>query len=533
MNKLALLLFLCWLFLVQTLMAQIPPTCPSPPPVGAESCEYACIYCDLDGYTGINNGTPSGGNTVCASVALHNDQWFGFVAGSSAITFQVESSNCHNGDGLQLALFESCIAPDAIICNAGTPGGGNIILELTYDNFIPGETYYLVVDGWSGDVCNFQINLTDGSIHPSPPGIPVQPQGPTTVCSGMEAVYSIHEVNMAGYYHWTAPPGSLINGVVSPVSIEGTAGTNVTITFSNAGGNVCVQAGNACNTPSAFTCLPVINQSIPPTILPALIVCAEELPYVWTEAPFTTLENPGIFQLVSTPYTSLAGCDSIVRQTIQIQAPIITNLGTIFLCQGSCYQLDSTMYCTSDSFVHRLNAVNGCDSLISFKLEIIDLSTFTAIVTPEGKAITCLKTSLPLQAQGSPGVSHLWKNLAGDTLGTGNSIDVQSAGFYFHEVQASSGGTTCTAQNKVLIKENISIPPITALGGTIDADHPTVQLKGNSILSGVMYSWTGPNGFASSLKQPVVAVPGLYTLTVTNPQTGCSNSITVEVLMMI
>jgi len=533
MNKLILFSLILSIFLTQTLLAQIPSPCPSPAPAGAETCEDACVYCDLQGYSGTNNGTPSGGLTICGSIALHNDQWFGFIAGSSTITMEVESSNCQNGDGLQLAFFKSCSDPDAIMCNAGTPGGANTTLDLTYNNFIPGETYYLIVDGWSGDICDFQINIADGSVNSVEPLAPAQPQGLTTVCPGTEAVYTTNEVAWAEYYTWIAPPGSLINGMSTPVSIPGTEGTEVTITYGSVGGNICVQAGNACNAPSAFACLPIINFPIPPTVLPTQILCAEDLPLKWTEAPYTTLTTPGIYQLVSSPYLSMLGCDSIVRQTIQIQSPIITNLGTIFLCQGSCYQLDSMVYCTSDSFVHRLSAVNGCDSLISFKLEIINLSTFTAIESPEGKAITCLKTSLPLQAQGIPGVSHIWKNLAGDTLGTGNSINVQSAGFYFHEVQASSGGTTCTAQNKILIKENLSIPPITALGGTIDADYPTVQLKGNSILSGVTYSWTGPNGFASSLKQPVVAVPGLYTLTVTNPQTGCSNSITVEVLMMI
>jgi hypothetical protein len=91
------------------------------------------------------------------------------------------------------------------------------------------------------------------------------------------------------------------------------------------------------------------------------------------------------------------------------------------------------------------------------------------------------------------------------------------------------GGANCAAEAKILIKQNNNPPPVTAMGGILDANHPTVQLKGNSIISGVTYHWTGPNGFASNLKKPIVSVPGIYTLTVTYPPTGCSNMVTVEV----
>jgi hypothetical protein len=165
-------------------------------------------------------------------------------------------------------------------------------------------------------------------------------------------------------------------------------------------------------------------------------------------------------------------------------------------------------------------------------LVVIPINSASAIQTPQGRTITCNHPTLLLEAQNAPNVMHLWKNLGGDTLGTGNSISISTPGFYFHEVKSSIAGVNCSAQAKMLIKQNNTPPPVTAMGGTIDASHPTVQLKGHSIISGVTYLWTGPNGFTSSLKKPIVSVPGLYTLTVTNPQTGCTNSITVEVLSM-
>jgi hypothetical protein len=59
---------------------------------------------------------------------------------------------------------------------------------------------------------------------------------------------------------------------------------------------------------------------------------------------------------------------------------------------------------------------------------------------------------------------HLWKNLGGDTLGTGNSIPVSTPGLYFHEVKSPIAGVNCSAQAKMLIKQNNTPPPVTAMG---------------------------------------------------------------------
>ncbi len=166
--------------------AQVTPQCPTPPPPGAESCPATCVYCDFDGYMGINNGTPSGGNTVCGQIAIHNDQWFGFVAGTETITIDILTSNCVNGDGLQSAFFAAC-DEDAIVCNPGTGGGGGIPLTLSYSGFVPGQTYYLMIDGWTGDVCNYEIDVTEGSITPPPPGPATAPPGPHNVCPGAQS----------------------------------------------------------------------------------------------------------------------------------------------------------------------------------------------------------------------------------------------------------------------------------------------------------------------------------------------------------
>jgi hypothetical protein len=291
-----------------------------------------------------------------------------------------------------------------------------------------------------------------------------------------------------------------------------------------------VKAINACYPDGPSTCKNISLQSIPPTILPPVNICAEELPYTWPEAPFPTIASFGSFNLVSSPYPSHLGCDSIVQQTITVKQPIFVNLGTKYLCEGECLNVGNSNYCATGQYSHMLQSFQGCDSIVNFAIAVTPTSNIASIQSPFGKSITCNYPTLPLNSINYPNVLHLWTNNVGDTIGTGNTIVVGAPGFYSHQVSITNpDGTVCAAQTKVLIKENTAPPHVSAMGGTLDPITGTVQLMGHSIISGVIYSWQGPNGFTSGSRNPLVSVPGVYTLTVTNPQTGCSNSVSVEV----
>jgi hypothetical protein len=57
----------------------------------------------------------------------------------------------------------------------------------------------------------------------------------------------------------------------------------------------------------------------------------------------------------------------------------------------------------------------------------------------------------------------------------------------------------------------------------------TTSVNANSSVAGATYSWTGPNGFTSTLKNPSVSVAGTYTATVKNPANGCTASAPAQV----
>lgn len=476
---------------------------------------------------GINNGTPSGGATVCGQITLHNDQWFGFVAGTSSITIDVLTSNCQDGNGLQSAFFANCV-DDAIVCNPGTGGGAGIPLTLTYDAFVPGQTYYLMVDGWTGDVCNFEIDVTDGSITPPPPGQATTPVGPTVVCPGATVTYSIPEVDNAGYYSWTAPAGSLINGQPTPESFQAPDGTSVDITFGNAGGQVCVTVGNACF-PASTKCINVVNQPIPPTLKPDVVVCFEDLPFIWDESPGTTINNPGIITLTSTPYDSYLGCDSTVKQKIIVKNQIKTNLGFKYLCEDECITVGANTFCDPGQFTETLESFQGCDSLIDFT--IIKLPAAAVIQAPT--PINCNSPVLTLNSAGStpsPGGNTIynWYNTNWLPIGNQTTQSVSTAGTYSLVISTSGGGKSCKDTAMVTVTANTTPPGVTAVGGTIGClgSNQTITLQANTGTPGVNFLWSGPGITPANqnLQNPTVSTPGTYNVTVTNPVNGCSST---------
>lgn len=528
--RLSLLVTLSLIFQKKA-VAQTTPPCSVPPPAGAEACNTTCVYCDFNGYMGTNAGTASGGNTVCGEIALHNDQWFGFVAGTDCITINVATSNCANGNGLQAAFFNSCTS-DAIVCNAGSGNGEGQPLELSYCGFEPGRTYYLMVDGWAGDVCNYTIEVLSGSITPPPPGLPQPISGPTEVCPGATVVYSIPEVDNAGHYHWTAPAGAKINGASNNLNVAAPGGHEVTITFGAGTGQVCVGAANACS-PENKICLNVTNKPIAPTPKPKLEICFENRPYEWDEAPHTVLSTPGTYTLTSSPYTSYLGCDSTVRQTIVLKQQIKRNIGVQNVCEGTCLTINGNQYCqTGGPYFEAFESFQGCDSLVEFSVNVVSA---VAMIAPTG-GINCASPTLTLNATGSTSGSNTIYRWFSDTgpnpIGSGLTQSVSSGGTYTFVIINTVGSATCRDTATVAISQNTTTPGATASGGAISCTAPTVALQGNSGTSSVNYVWSGPGITPANKNQqnPTVAQPGTYTLVVTNPANSCTTSVTAEVL---
>ena len=96
-----------FLFIFQTLFAQPEPCGPNP--AMTSFCADACVICDIDGYSGVNDltATGQGFSNFCTTV-YNNMQYIAFIAGSESLTIQVDVGTCIGGNGsLEVGFFES------------------------------------------------------------------------------------------------------------------------------------------------------------------------------------------------------------------------------------------------------------------------------------------------------------------------------------------------------------------------------------------------------------------------------------------
>lgn len=495
----------------------IPP-CPANNFPAADLCTDACVLCNFNGYTGTTAGytgqTPPG---FCSGA--QNEQWLAFIAGATSGTFTCTPSNCTDGNGIQLALYASCNAAGPIICTGGQQGGGNIPVSISVNTMVPGATYYLVVDGFSGDNCDFQLSVTPPSAAVAIPVGPTGPiTGPSAVCPGGTFNYSVTPVSGAGAYYWAGPPGSTINGSPSPATLVGSGGTVAQITFGTQSGPICVQPVNSCFT-GMQACKQVTMVPIPVTNLPPVTICAEEAPYYtpWGhECP-----TPGSY---CTTLASSQGCDSVVCIQVNIRAPITFIHAPKVLCAGDSVMICGEAFREVGNHVKICKSYLGCDSTVY--QTIVGVLDPVADILPNQSPL-CAEFPTTLNSMPSLG-TKTWSTLSGQVLGSGNSIEVTIPDTYVLTTKANAGAKTCEASDTIQVVSGIL--ESTATGGIITCAQPELQLGATVNASGVLFAWTGPGGFASDLEDPVVNQPGTYMLVVTVPATGCTAQTTAVVL---
>ena len=500
-----------------------PPECADPLAPGADLCAGVCVRPFINGqYSYTGDYTPDNVPGFCGTI--ENNQWYAFVAGATSGSITVQPDSCAFHNGVQVALFDGCNEPP-LFCNPGFEGNDINPVTINVDSLIIGKVYYLMVDGYSGDLCTFALQSSGGVCDGGNPHTPTPPKlaGSGMFCPNSTLPYAVSGNVTASAFLWTAPPGALINGVPGPLLLYTPAGKSVNITFGDQEGEVCVRLLYYFHKPDPPLCISVKKTQIPPTILPTGRICFEDLPFIWEEEPFTILNSPGTFNLVSTPYQSYLGCDSVVRQQIIVMPPILTSLGVVTRCAGDCFEIGGDSYCEPGVYLVVLESWQGCDSLVNFQLQVLNP---VAEILGAG-TLNCLNPAITLTAAPATG-SLTWYNGSGQLIGSGAVLKVQQPGTYILRNAVSVSGKICTKADTVIITAD---PPVlvTAQGTTLSCTTPYATLSSSIQPASSTAQWTGPNGFVSFSPNPVVSLPGIYTLVATAPN-GCTGVATVEVI---
>ncbi len=182
------------------------------------------------------------------------------------------------------------------------------------------------------------------------------------------------------------------------------------------------------------------------------------------------------------------------------------------------------------------NTENGCTD--SDEVEItpdVDLPTADAGI---GETLTCDVTQILLDGSASssgPNIEYQWQNSSGDIIATTQTTMISLPGNYI--IYVLDTDNNCQSQDQVVINENTEAP--TALidfvaNQEIDCNNSSIVLDGNgsSPFGTLTFEWTTVDGIilsGSNTPNPEMGQAGIYTLTVTNTENGCSDAETIDV----
>ncbi|MBR9922988.1 MAG: gliding motility-associated C-terminal domain-containing protein [Bacteroidetes bacterium] len=479
-NCLQLLFSICLIFVgLQQAAAQCNE--PAEPGTGPNACAIAPIFCseaDLDGYcsstyqSGVGPCPPD----FCGS--CENYQWIGFIANSTVIQLEVTANNCAgtpNGSGVQAHMYDGCSSPMAVsdCWSSGAQGTGII----TGTGLNVGQVYYLMIDGWAGDECDYSIEVLQGVGDLPPPVINGTISGPLQVCPGAELDYSVPLATGATNYEWTITPaiGSVTSG-------QGTA--DPTITWNSPGvAQLCVTPSNACES-GPPVCVTVVSTPIPPTFFYEDVCLGEEV-----VCDGETYQGPGVYENV---YESYLGCDSSVTCIITLLPIVIDPPYTEAVCEGDCIIFDGEEACETGAYSAVYDTWQGCDSTVTMILVVVEAEAIVA----DPPILGCGNGMVTLDATGSTNapaggvgtITYEWTGPPGATITPTNQImaDVDMAGDYTFTVTHEYEGIICTDSYTVTVSEDVAVPDQPSLNG------PTIGCEGGIDTYNVSPAGTGP-----------------------------------------
>lgn len=177
---------------------------------------------------------------------------------------------------------------------------------------------------------------------------------------------------------------------------------------------------------------------------------------------------------------------------------------------------------------------NGCTNTANITItEDVTLPTVT--VAPSALTVDCNNPSITLDGTGSStgaGYTTTWSTADGNITGSTSTLSTTADqdGTYTLTIDNTTNG--CSDFLDVTLAIDTATPNANAgADQTLTCSSPTLTLNGSSSTSGVNFSWSGP-GIVSggTTATPTVNGSGTYTMTVTNPTSGCTNTDVVDVI---
>jgi gliding motility-associated-like protein len=178
-------------------------------------------------------------------------------------------------------------------------------------------------------------------------------------------------------------------------------------------------------------------------------------------------------------------------------------------------------------YVVTVTAANGCTATAS--TSVAQNTTAPNPSASNSGSLTCSTTSVTLT--GTSGGTYVWTGPGIVSGGATANPVVNLTGTYIVTVTAANG---CTATANTTVNQNTVTPNVTMPATqTITCASPTVSLIGSASPSSCTPVWTGGACAGATSYTASACSPNTYSLTVTNPLNGCTNTGTVDVVPSI
>lgn len=263
--------------------------------------------------------------------------------------------------------------------------------------------------------------------------------------------------------------------------------------------------------------------------------------------------NAGVYTLVA----SSPGCGTVTRTVnVQITSPVSVTAGSNSpVCQGNALFLNAGTVSGATylwdgplgyqatvqnpsrsnaqptmSGIYTLTVTTGsCGSLTT--TTTVEIGSTLSGVAVSSNAPLCVGSNLNLSATDRQGFTFSWSGPNGfvSTLANPSVSNVQVSDAGVYSVVFQSPGCGSTSRSQTVSIQNA--PALVASNNGPICQGNVAYLNATSV-SGATYSWSGPNGFVSSVQNPSMVnvqplMSGVYSLTVTTQSCGTLTTTTV------
>jgi protocatechuate 3,4-dioxygenase beta subunit len=366
-------------------------------------------------------------------------------------------------------------------------------------------------------------------------------------------------------YSWSGP-GGFASTMASPsVSVPGVYNLTVTDSANGCTATTSVTVNKNTTIPLAVANNngPITCAQITATLDGAGSQTGNNISYQWSRVSGTgnfigatnnitaIVDGPGVYRLLVT--NTISGCQdsavTTVAEDITPPNPVASNDGP-FTCAKTSVQVTVTVSTGGLAFswsgpggftantqsanvtdpgvyvVTVTNPFNGCSATDT--TIVTENKAVPENVTATGATIDCANPVVQITASTTtPGVTYSWTG-PGQFSQAGQNQMVSLAGNYIVTVRRDDNG--CTATATAVVGQNTTTPTASAVGGTLTCNNPTVTLLALTNINNATFSWAGPNGFSSNDQNPIATTMGGYTVTITDPTNGCSNTASAIVM---